>query len=538
MVNLKLEELRTKEELIKYFKQLGKNITEEEIEALKKQFEPYALDENTLTMQQLNEVAGGYLFVHISAEKLSEKLQKKLLGFTSENFTVFEHKGINEEKQTVKQLVIGYNDGENRLVRVEGDNFVSIEKNQIQITLSGGTIRNITTMTKEALEGGLLGLSGTKFESYNRDFLLHKEGAFFEEYKSADLEYARSVLESMQTHLKLNAIDFDKKISEIPGLRELRKELQPTETPVSVDHSTDSNSPKEKVESTPQAPGVQETERKSGPPYLHKSNQPSSTAAPSPPAPQSMPTGQPILPPGFTEVAQRPKDPLETSNPIDPASSVQQPRLTGQPTEHSQSTPPLPTVPAPELPQKPEKISGSPILSPSYIPTPPSSPAPVAPVDTQKNTQAAQQFGSDESQTLLQSEDEDDTSDSAQPVATRRISSVPSYLLKKEPNSSDGQKDKSLSPSSLRVEEQEQPLIQDKEQGNNGKRETQKQKELEKKCNKIVDLSIGAFSYIAFVVTALWIFAELDPNDFDKYITENISEISRIFKKIFVKDKK
>lgn len=538
MVNLKLEELRTKEELIKYFKQLGKNITEEEIETLKKQFEPYAKDESTLTMQQLSEVAGGYLFLHISAEKLSVELQKKLLGFTSEKFTVFEHKGINEEKQTVEQLVIGYNDGENRVVRVEGDNFVSIEKNQIQITLSDGTTRNITTMNKNTLEGGLSGLSGTKFEGYNQAFLLHKGGAFFEESKSADLEYARSVLESMQTHSKLNATDFDKKISEIPGLKQLREGLQSTETPVPAAHSTDSNSPKKKVESTPQALVVRKIKHKSRLSYFPQPN-PDGT-----PNKLNYSSDPSLLPPGF-ELAQRPINSPDPSSTVASLSPAPQPKQDGHPNKEGAGdstlgAPPLPTVPAPDLQQDGLQANlGIPNPLPSVIPTPTSSPEPTPPLDPEDSAQAAQQFGIDKSQTSPQPKNADDTSYSAQPGATGQISSEPSYMpdvkrKKDEFEKSGGVSGNTQLQSSSDVEEQEQPLIQDKEQGNNGKKETQKQKELEKKCNKIVNLSIGAFSYIAFVVTALCIFAELDPNDFDKYITKNISEI---FNKIFEKDK-
>ena len=54
-----LEELRTKEELVNYFTQRGQSITEEEIEALKKSYEQAEENDGALTMQQLEEVAGG-----------------------------------------------------------------------------------------------------------------------------------------------------------------------------------------------------------------------------------------------------------------------------------------------------------------------------------------------------------------------------------------------------------------------------------------------------------------------------------------------
>lgn len=60
MVSLKaMEELRTKEEVINYFKQQGTNITEEEIENLKQNYDQTQKNNNALTMQQLDKVAGG-----------------------------------------------------------------------------------------------------------------------------------------------------------------------------------------------------------------------------------------------------------------------------------------------------------------------------------------------------------------------------------------------------------------------------------------------------------------------------------------------
>lgn len=61
MAKLKLEELRTKEELINYFKQQGINITEDEIVALKQEYNKVQEIDSNLTMQQLDQVVGGFL---------------------------------------------------------------------------------------------------------------------------------------------------------------------------------------------------------------------------------------------------------------------------------------------------------------------------------------------------------------------------------------------------------------------------------------------------------------------------------------------
>ena len=56
---MNIVECRTKEELVKYFKEIGKQITEEEISALKQSFKQAEEKTETLTLQQLNKVAGG-----------------------------------------------------------------------------------------------------------------------------------------------------------------------------------------------------------------------------------------------------------------------------------------------------------------------------------------------------------------------------------------------------------------------------------------------------------------------------------------------
>lgn len=61
-----LSTLRTKEELIQYFKEMGKNITEEEIEELKKKYEQIEKNNGVLSLQQLSNVAGGVLERHPS----------------------------------------------------------------------------------------------------------------------------------------------------------------------------------------------------------------------------------------------------------------------------------------------------------------------------------------------------------------------------------------------------------------------------------------------------------------------------------------
>lgn len=62
-----LEEFRTSEEILNYFKSKGLNITKEEVNNLKKQYERNNLKvENKLNMKQLNDVAGGIRYeVHI-----------------------------------------------------------------------------------------------------------------------------------------------------------------------------------------------------------------------------------------------------------------------------------------------------------------------------------------------------------------------------------------------------------------------------------------------------------------------------------------
>ena len=55
----KLKELRTKEEVLNYFKQLSKNITETEIQTLKNYYERIEKMIIFLNLQQFDRVSGG-----------------------------------------------------------------------------------------------------------------------------------------------------------------------------------------------------------------------------------------------------------------------------------------------------------------------------------------------------------------------------------------------------------------------------------------------------------------------------------------------
>lgn len=56
-----LEELRTKDEFKKYLMYLGINVSDEQIDDLKKQYKNIKVDNNKLTMDQLDNIAGGCL---------------------------------------------------------------------------------------------------------------------------------------------------------------------------------------------------------------------------------------------------------------------------------------------------------------------------------------------------------------------------------------------------------------------------------------------------------------------------------------------
>lgn len=71
-----LESLRTKEELINYFEEKGQSITEEEIEELRKSYENAEKSNGTLTLEQLDNVAGGVVIkLHYDMKTLSHKIE-------------------------------------------------------------------------------------------------------------------------------------------------------------------------------------------------------------------------------------------------------------------------------------------------------------------------------------------------------------------------------------------------------------------------------------------------------------------------------
>lgn len=58
-----IESLRNRYEIISYFRKQGIEISQTEIDNLKKQYENLKINENYLTMQQLDQVAGGHIFL-------------------------------------------------------------------------------------------------------------------------------------------------------------------------------------------------------------------------------------------------------------------------------------------------------------------------------------------------------------------------------------------------------------------------------------------------------------------------------------------
>lgn len=56
---MNIVECRTKEEILEYFKKVGKEISEEKLNALKQSFKQAEEKTEALTLQQLNKVAGG-----------------------------------------------------------------------------------------------------------------------------------------------------------------------------------------------------------------------------------------------------------------------------------------------------------------------------------------------------------------------------------------------------------------------------------------------------------------------------------------------
>lgn len=67
-----LESLRSKSEIMSYFKQLGKKITETEIDNLKKHYQNLKINKNNLSIEQLDQVAGGNLTCKLPIEFLQK----------------------------------------------------------------------------------------------------------------------------------------------------------------------------------------------------------------------------------------------------------------------------------------------------------------------------------------------------------------------------------------------------------------------------------------------------------------------------------
>lgn len=98
-----LKDLRTKEELIKYFKEKGKDITEEEIEVLKKNFNQTKDDNNNLTMKQLDSVAGGAFGLPSGEQHFNDpqKFKKNVVRtneVVGENFLDLLHGNYNQQE--------------------------------------------------------------------------------------------------------------------------------------------------------------------------------------------------------------------------------------------------------------------------------------------------------------------------------------------------------------------------------------------------------------------------------------------------------
>lgn len=114
VINLKvLENLRTKEEVAEYFKTQGIEITEEEIENLKQQYSSEKLNENELTPNQLDKIAGG-LIIFVAAKtnfriKTPEEFVYTFNPLTKEN-------NFGYAYTTESQVCILINDGQNTTI--------------------------------------------------------------------------------------------------------------------------------------------------------------------------------------------------------------------------------------------------------------------------------------------------------------------------------------------------------------------------------------------------------------------------------------
>lgn len=100
MINFNLlEELRTKEEIIKYFEMLGKNITEEELDTLKQSYDQTEKVGNTLTIKQLDKIAGGlkrFGFVQWQDGSLKPAFFKHYSLHDNDNHVWIQHFGSRE----------------------------------------------------------------------------------------------------------------------------------------------------------------------------------------------------------------------------------------------------------------------------------------------------------------------------------------------------------------------------------------------------------------------------------------------------------
>lgn len=90
--SIKIETLRTKEELLNYFKDKGQSITEEEIEELKQNYKYAEESSNLLSLQQLNNIAGGVTFQY----KHEQFVKYKVVEGTENQPGIFHTNAIGE----------------------------------------------------------------------------------------------------------------------------------------------------------------------------------------------------------------------------------------------------------------------------------------------------------------------------------------------------------------------------------------------------------------------------------------------------------
>ena len=113
-----LEELRTKGEVLNYFKQLGKNITEEELTAIKQSYEKAQESSGALTMQQLDDVAGGaevYFTEEYGEHNEQKGLEHKQLRQNGEPLGIFLSKIISVDYRGVNYAALVLPDGREHL---------------------------------------------------------------------------------------------------------------------------------------------------------------------------------------------------------------------------------------------------------------------------------------------------------------------------------------------------------------------------------------------------------------------------------------